>query len=238
MGFESIYCDISSSSSSSSASRSVHNINECLPVYFYDATDGPGMSRSELEALASRSIFHVHFDNIIVEPMDRNKPALLRPKLARLVCDKNAGSIVICTELDRLGQDAQDILSTIAKFRSCRIRLFCLEISDRVNLASSDGEVFLASITAYANLLKKVQGSRVRIGQEKMRLQGFKPGRRVELSEDNQAKIFLLLSDGQKVSEIARRLGINRWAINRAIKRAIPISPVCIKDDVVGWGIW
>ena len=170
--------------------------------------------------------------------MDGNTPALLRPELARLACNENAGCIVICTEIDRLGQDAQDILNSVARFRSCRIQLFCLEISDRINLASGNGESVLATISAYARLLTNVQGSRVRKGQAASKARGNELGRRVELSDADQQLILLMISQGQKVSAVAKKLGINRWAVNRAIERDRKSTPPYAPSDTPGLGVW
>lgn len=191
-----------------------------MTLYIYDATEAPGLTPNELVTLASNSNFHVLLENVIQEQMDRSVSALLRPKLARLVCDENAGQIVVCAELDRLGQDAQDILETVAQMRSCRIKLFCLQISGSINLASGKGDSILAAIDAYAKLLTTVHGARVRKGQTDAKNRGSVLGRQVELSVAQEKKILKLASQGYKVSAVAEELGLNRWAVNRAIKRA------------------
>lgn len=205
-----------------------------MTLYFYNATEGPEIPTSELINLPLDTRSHIRSENVIHEHLDRNVPALLRPKLARLVCDENAGHTVICGSLESLGQNAHEILATVAKFRSCRIHLYCSQISEQVNLIHPKGEIVLASINAYAKLLTTVQGSRVRIGQEKMRSQGVTPGRRVELSEETQKKILLLISQGHTISEIVLQLGTNRWAVGRAIKRANPTLPEYVPNDVAG----
>ena len=190
-----------------------------MSIFIYDATEGPGLPSLALIELVLESNFHVKPENIIHEHLDRNIQALQRPKLSLLVCDENAGSVVVCTELDRLGQDAHDIFQTVNRMRSCRIKLFCLSLSGNVNLASGKGEGTLRAIAAYANLLTVVQGSRVRKGQAASKDRGVEPGRRVELSETLQRQCILLTSQGYKVGAVAKQLGINRWAVGRAIKR-------------------
>jgi DNA invertase Pin-like site-specific DNA recombinase len=196
-----------------------------MTIYFYDSTEVPGLSPDELVTLVSKSGFGVNLENVIQEQMDRSVPALLRPELARLVCIENAGQTVVCSELDRLGQDAPDILKTVAQMRSCQVKLFCLQISDSIDLASRRGEIILATIKAYAKLLTTVQGSRVRKGQTTSKNRGNKLGRQVELTDAQDKQILKLVSEGKKVSEVAAILGLNRWAVNRAINRASSSLP-------------
>lgn len=209
-----------------------------MTIYFYDATEGPGLLRTELVAVALEAKFTVLPENVVHERLDRLMPALSRPVLNRLARAEHRDDIVVCSELDRLGNNIHDIQKTVYQMRLFHIGLFCLELPGRIDLASPKGSPLLAAMSAYAKLMTTVHGSRVRVGQAKSKSMGNELGRRVELSDANQKQILLLILQGHKVSAVAKQLGINRWAVNRTIERASLTASVNATKQVVGYGLW
>lgn len=206
--------------------------------YFYDATDSVSLSPLELIDIALRADIRVKVENVIIELLDRDVPALLRPALRNFEKIKNSGHTVICSKLDMLGKNANDILKTVDKFREWKINIICLEISSTINLGGRDGAIFRKTLTAYATLLSNIQGVRIRNGQKIMRGKGVIPGRTLELSESNRQMLSLLLSHGETVVSVAKQLDITRSAVYREIKRSNIIRPKKFPGHVADGGDW
>lgn len=84
--------------------------------------------------------FKVEPHRIITETISGSVAIAQRPEFARLLDKMEQGDVLIVTKLDRLGRDAIDVASTVAKLEEMGIRVHCLALGG-VDLTSSAGKL-------------------------------------------------------------------------------------------------
>ena len=74
----------------------------------------------------------------------------LREGFSKLLDRMEKGDVLIVTKLDRLGRDAIDVSTTVAKLEEIGIRVHCLALGG-VDLTSSAGKMTMNVINAVAH---------------------------------------------------------------------------------------
>ena len=69
-----------------------------------------------------------------------------RPAFSKLVYRLEPGDVLVVTKLDRLGRNAIDVGSTVAKLAGIGVRVHCLALGG-VDLASSTGKLTINTKT-------------------------------------------------------------------------------------------
>ena len=124
------------------------------------------------------------------------------------------GDVLIVTKLDRLGRDAIDVSTTVAKLEEIGIRVHCLALGG-VDLSSSAGKITMNVINAVAQFERDLLIERTQSGLARAKASGKPLGRPSALSENQQAEVKEKLKNGETISAIARQFETSRQTIIR-----------------------
>tara|TARA_R110000787_G_scaffold75416_1_gene166993 strand:+ start:582 stop:1061 length:480 start_codon:yes stop_codon:yes gene_type:complete len=134
---------------------------------------------------------------------------------ARLMEKLEQGDVLIVTKLDRLGRDAIDVSSTVARLEARGIRVHCLALGG-VDLTSSAGKLTMGVINAVAQFERDLLIERTQAGLARAKSEGKTLGRPPALSGEQQDLVRQRLANGESVSAIARDIKTSRQTVMRA----------------------
>ncbi|MBM1691588.1 recombinase family protein [Sulfitobacter geojensis] len=158
--------------------------------------------------------FAVEQHRTIAETVSGSVAIAKRTGFARLLDKMEQGDVLIVTKLDRLGRDAIDVSSTVAKLEALGIRVHCLALGG-VDLTSSAGKLTMGVINAVAQFERDLLIERTQAGLVRARAEGKRMGRPPALSTAQQLDVKNRLQAGNAVAAIARDIGVSRQTIMR-----------------------
>lgn len=145
-----------------------------------------------------------------------------RPAWNRLRAAMEAGSVkkLVVWRLDRLGRTAKGLTALFEDLSARRIGLFSLR--DSLDLSTPAGRLManvLASVAAYET---EVRAERVLAGQAAARASGktwggSKQGRQISVTDEQKVQVVAMR--GEKITKIARTVGLSRPTIYRLLKQ-------------------
>ena len=159
--------------------------------------------------------FVVEPHRMVAETVSGSQVIAQRKGFARLLDKMECGDVIVVTKLDRLGRDAIDVSTTVAKLETLGIRVHCLALGS-VDLTSSAGKLTMGVINAVAQFERDLLIERTQSGLARAKAQGKALGRPSSLSTDQQARVREKIANGESVSSIAREMGTSRQTIMRA----------------------
>ena len=159
--------------------------------------------------------FQVEPHRVVTETISGSMSIEQRKGFARLLDKMERGDVLVVTKLDRLGRDAIDVSTTVAKLEKMGIRVHCLALGG-VDLTSSAGKLTMGVINAVAQFERDLLIERTQSGLARAKAQGKPLGRPSALTPDQQAQVRERIAKGETVSSIARDLGTSRQTIMRA----------------------
>ncbi len=162
--------------------------------------------------------FTIDERRVVAEQISGSVAASLRPQFARLVDRLETGDVLIVTKLDRLGRNAMDVRTTVEGLAAGGIRVHCLALGG-VDLTSPAGKMTMQVIAAVAEFERDLLIERTQSGLKRAKSQGKKLGRPMVLNAKQQAEIALKRRGGASLGALANEYGVNRSAIQRAVKR-------------------
>ena len=163
--------------------------------------------------------FAVAPHRIVTETVSGSRAMAQRPGFARLLDKMEQGDVLIVTKLDRLGRDAIDVSTTVARLEDAGIRVHCLALGG-VDLTSSAGKMTMNVITAVAQFERDLLIERTQSGLARAQAAGQTLGRPSALSAEQQAEVKKRLQDGATVAALARHFQTSRQTIMRVRARA------------------
>ncbi len=119
---------------------------------------------------------------IITETISGSMPISRRKGFTRLLDKMEKGDILIVTKLDRLGRDAIDVSTTVAKLEKLEIKVHCLALGG-VDLTSSAGKMTMGVINAVAQFERDLLIERTQSGLARAKSNGKTLGRPKIFSE-------------------------------------------------------
>lgn len=158
--------------------------------------------------------FAVEQHRTIAETVSGSVAIAKRAGFARLLDKMEQGDVLIVTKLDRLGRDAIDVSSTVAKLEALGIRVHCLALGG-VDLTSSAGKLTMGVINAVAQFERDLLIERTQAGLVRARAEGKRMGRPPALSTTQQQDVKIRLQAGNAIAAIARDIGVSRQTIMR-----------------------
>lgn len=170
---------------------------------------------AEIEAAG----FKVAPHRIISETISGSVAIAQRPGFTRLLDKMEQGDVLIVTKLDRLGRNAIDVASTVARLEEMGIRVHCLALGG-VDLTSSAGKLTMGVINAVAQFERDLLIERTQAGLARAKAEGKPLGRPPALSADQKRIVCSRLARGEAVSAIARDMNTSRQTILRARETA------------------
>ena len=147
--------------------------------------------------------FAVEQYRIIAETVSGSVAIARRAGFARLLDKMEQGGVLIVTKLDRLGRDAIDVSSTVAKLEALDIRIHCLALVS-VDLTSSAGKLTMGVINAVAQFERDLLIERTQSRLARVEAEGKLLGRPLALSVKEQKFVRAELTSGKSVSGLAR----------------------------------
>jgi DNA invertase Pin-like site-specific DNA recombinase len=121
-------------------------------------------------------------------------------------------------ELDRLGRNTGHVITTIADLRERGI--YVESIADRIDSSTDMGETMMQIMAVFAGMERRFIQRRTRSGLAEARAQGRVGGRPRALDSKKAALAVRLSDEGEKITDIAKTLGVSVPTIYRYIAAA------------------
>lgn len=158
--------------------------------------------------------FAVQPHRVITETVSGSMAIAQREGFSRLLDKMEKGDILIVTKLDRLGRDAIDVSTTVAKLENTGIRVHCLALGG-VDLTSSAGKMTMNVINAVAQFERDLLIERTQSGLARAKAIGKPLGRPNRLSPEEQEEVKQKIRSGETISSLARHFKTSRQTIMR-----------------------
>jgi putative DNA-invertase from lambdoid prophage Rac len=131
--------------------------------------------------------------------------------------------MLMVTKLDRLGRDAQDIVTTIKALAARRIEVIVLQLG-KLDLTSAAGKLMLNMLGAVAEMKRDLLVERTQSGLACAKAEGKTLGRPTNTTEEQRAAMARQHQAGESISALARTFGISRASVMRVVKPTAPIQ--------------
>ena len=158
--------------------------------------------------------FAVEPHRTITETISGSMAITQREGFSKLLDRMEKGDVLIVTKLDRLGRDAIDVSTTVAKLEVIGIRVHCLALGG-VDLTSSAGKMTMNVINAVAQFERDLLIERTQSGLARAKAEGKLLGRPSALSAGQQDEVKQKIRNGEAISAIAREFQTSRQTIMR-----------------------
>ena len=159
--------------------------------------------------------FKVGPRRVVSETVSGSSAIEQRPGFMRLLDRLEAEDVLIVTKLDRLGRNAIDVGTTVARLADIGVRVHCLALGG-VDLTSSAGRMTMGVINAVAQFERDLLIERTQAGLGRARAEGTTLGRPSLLTPAQRDQVRAKLAAGASVSALARQLGTSRMTVMRA----------------------
>ena len=164
--------------------------------------------------------FSIEPRRAVTETISGSVATAQRRSFARLLDRLEAGDVLVVTKLDRLGRNAMDVGSTVAKLADLGVRVHCLALGG-VDLTSLTGKLTMNVINAVAEFERDLLIERTQAGLSRAKAEGKRLGRPASLTADQRSSVAQRLREGAGVSALAREFKTSRQTILR-IRDATP----------------
>ncbi|PMM45869.1 recombinase family protein [Vibrio splendidus] len=162
--------------------------------------------------------FSVEPYRIITETISGSMAIAQRKGFSKLLDRMEKGDVLIVTKLDRLGRNAIDVSTTVAKLEEVGIRVHCLALGG-VDLTSSAGKMTMNVINAVAQFERDLLIERTQSGLARAKAEGKPLGRPSVLSAAQREEVKERIKNGVAISSIAREFETSRQTIMRVRAR-------------------
>lgn len=162
--------------------------------------------------------FSIEPYRIITEAISGSMAIAQREGFSKLLDRMEKGDVLIVTKLDRLGRNAIDVSTTVAKLEEVGIRVHCLALGG-VDLTSSAGKMTMNVINAVAQFERDLLIERTQSGLARAKAEGKPLGRPSVLSAAQQEEVKERIKNGVAISAIAREFKTSRQTIMRVRAR-------------------
>jgi len=143
-----------------------------------------------------------------------------RPQLEAAIDFARDGDVLIVTKPDRLARSTADLLTIVSRLEKKRVSLLVLSMGGQVvDTRNATGKLMLTMLGAIAAFERDLMLERQRDGIAKAKAEGKFKGRKPTV-RNRTPEIMRLRAEGIGPVEIARRLGVDRTSVHRAIVAA------------------
>lgn len=154
-------------------------------------------------------------DQLFVETLSAS--AKRRPVFEGVIGRLSADDSLVVWNLDRAFRSTLDAVTTAEALRERGVRLQI--VSMNVDTGTPEGELFYTIMAAAAQFERRLISRRTKEGLEAARIRGSRLGRPPMIDEETAQKAANLIDAGVNLSECARRIGVSRSSLGRAICR-------------------
>ena len=164
--------------------------------------------------------FSIEPRRVVTETVSGSVATAQRRGFARLLDRLEPGDVLVVTKLDRLGRNATDVGSTVARLADLGVRVHCLALGG-VDLASPTGKLTMGVINAVAEFERDLLVERTQAGLSRAKAEGKRLGRPASLTAEQRGSVLRRLGEGATVSALAREFKTSRQTILR-VRDAVP----------------
>lgn len=136
-----------------------------------------------------------------------------RDELVRALSYARKGDTLVVTRLDRLARSAGDLYSIVQQLAEKGVAFLCLQQSS-IDTTTSTGKLLLGVLASIAEFEADIRRERQREGIERAKAAGVYRGRKPTV---DAAQVRALRDEGLGGTEIAKKLGIARASVYRAL---------------------
>jgi putative DNA-invertase from lambdoid prophage Rac len=169
----------------------------------------------EIEAVG----FKVDPRRVVSETVSGSSAIEQRPGFIKLLNKLEHDDVLIVTKLDRLGRNAIDVATTVAKLSDMGVRVR-LALGG-VDLTSPAGRMTMGVINSVAQFERDLLIERTQSGLKRAKAGGEVFGRPPTLTEAQRAAVREQIAAGASVSALAKRYGTSRQTVMRARDAAL-----------------
>jgi putative DNA-invertase from lambdoid prophage Rac len=171
--------------------------------------------------------FKVEKRRVVSETVSGSSSIEQRPGFLKLMDKLEPDDVLIVTKLDRLGRNAIDVGTTVARLAAMGVRVHCLALGG-VDLASPAGKMTMGVINAVAEFERDLLIERTQSGLKRARAEGAVFGRPATLDAKQREAVRSGIAAGASVSALAKQLGTSRQTIMRVRDAAaeLPVDPL------------
>ena len=143
-------------------------------------------------------------------------------------CKKNGISILLVSELSRMGRNAFEVLASVKELLDCGINIYIQK--EQFNLLGEDGKpslfapIMLATLSTCAQLERENITFRLQSGRKQYVAKGGRLGRKpgsvktVEQKKEEYREAIMLLKKGYSIRDVAKLTGKGISTIQRVKK--------------------
>jgi putative DNA-invertase from lambdoid prophage Rac len=143
--------------------------------------------------------------------------AMQRKQFSEMLAKLRKNDTLVVAKLDRLGRDAQDVLSMIKALADLGIEVVVLQLS-KLDLTSPAGKLMLAMLAAVAEMERDLIVERTQAGLARAKAKGKTLGRPVKTTPEQREAIIERYANKQSVSALAKLYGVSRATILAIVK--------------------
>ncbi len=169
--------------------------------------------------------FKVEPSRVVSETISGRSAINQRPEFGHLLIRLERDDVLLVTKMDRLGRDAIDVATTVAKLADMGVRVHCLALGG-VDLTSPAGKMTMGVINAVAQFERDLLIERTHSRLERAKAEGATLGRPASLDSGQVKTVKADLSAGSSVSALAKRYSTSRQTIMRARDALSPAPAV------------
>ncbi|QPH54750.1 recombinase family protein [Pontivivens ytuae] len=167
------------------------------------------MQRDALKAVACHAIYEDH---------GVSGAKASRSGLDAMLGQLKAGDTVVVFKLDRLGRSVLHLADLLVRFEREGIH-FC-SLSEGINTATPGGKLVYHLFSAFAEFQRDIIAENTQAGLDAARRRGKRLGRPPVIDLETVLEAHRLIAqDDVSLAEAARRLGVSRATLGRAIRR-------------------
>jgi putative DNA-invertase from lambdoid prophage Rac len=164
--------------------------------------------------------FKVDPRRVVSETVSGSSAIEQRPGFIKLLNKLEQDDVLIATKLDRLGRNAIDVATTVARLSKMGVRVHCLALGG-VDLTSSVGRMTMGVINSVAQFERDLLIERTQSGLKRVKAAGEVFGRPPTLTEAQRTAVQEQIAAGASVSALAKRYGTSRQTVMRARDAAL-----------------
>jgi len=158
--------------------------------------------------------FTVQDGRVIAETVSGSVAAMERKGFLALLNKLEASDVLVVTKLDRLGRNVMDVLTSVQRLASMKVRVHCLALGG-IDLTSSAGKMTMGLIAVIAEFERDLLVDRTQSGLARAKAQGKVLGRPRSLDAQASNLVVERLERGEAVAALAREFGTSRQSIMR-----------------------
>jgi DNA invertase Pin-like site-specific DNA recombinase len=141
-----------------------------------------------------------------------------RPEWDKALAYLRPGDTLVVTKLDRAGRSVAHLIELASKLHEQDVHLRVLD--QQIDTSTAMGKMFYTILGAFAEFERNLIVERTHEGLRTARELGHKSGRKMKLSDKQQAEVRRMHADGRTIVDIAEMFSVSRPVIYRILEAA------------------